>query len=144
MRLYDLSEFRVVPMVGDGVVQVSALEDALEEEWLDRTDDRIFFRCGDRMLGEEPRYENGQEGENEKGWNKLVHEKSVFGALEGWSSSTFRDFAETKQGPADPGSRFGGTDNRLTSHLFSSYHITYESYHSTVFFPFCFFSPGGR
>ncbi len=73
MRLYDLSEFRIVPVVSDGVLQVSALEDALEEEWLDRTDDRIFFRCGDRMFGEEPRYEDDREGENEKGWNELVH-----------------------------------------------------------------------
>ena len=56
-------------------------EVALEEERLDRTDNRIFCRCGDRMLGQEPRYEDGRENENAKGWNELIHEKSVFGAL---------------------------------------------------------------
>ena len=54
---------------------------ALDKEWLDRADDRIFCRCGDRMLGEEPRYEDAREDENAKVWNELVHEKLVFGAL---------------------------------------------------------------
>jgi hypothetical protein len=78
VRLYDLSEFRIVPVVGDGVVQVSALEDALEKEWLDRTDDRIFFRCRDRSLREESRYEDGRENEKTKGWNEVVHERISF------------------------------------------------------------------
>ena len=33
--------------------------------------------------------------------------ESVFGALEGWSSFTFYDFAETKPGSPNAGSRSG-------------------------------------